>query len=1117
MKIRALISSAVLTAMLFSMTVAYAAKGSLPEITPITHTVSIASASSVYVDEGMPTANYNVLSEQFLSVGRDEFGYERQSLIRFHPIKKADGGLLPDDAKITAAHVRIYKTGSEAGTIKFYRLSGSFNESTVTWNTKPVVSSTTAVASAAIPSEAGWYNVTIPLSLVDAWLSSSALNRGIAIRPDWTDAGKSITFRSDESANYPPALVISYTGSAPDSPSTPPDTSDNTPCTLTYSVSPENPMPGEPMTITARATDNKALSHVTIMRGTTQLARQEAAGTQTELSVSYTETAALPSMSYTLIADDKADPLPVRKDITVPVTGSASAPVVRITAEWLDVETTVPERYRFIAGDGQRVRLTATASDPDGIKHLTISLNGILHDYTYSGETSVSETLTWTNNELAGNRFSYYASATDGENLYASTSPESFDIAGVDDITLLWSSAPSFANEGVTTLPWDTMVQIFGTDECYWDKDRGWKDPGAELYYDTKIRDCADGGTCLGMSTLAAELSTGRIAASDIEYPYSAWQLRRANSYTGEYIIARQGAFYSDSIQEEYFAQDNEADDADIWIQVLERIEGGLERNRPGVIAIYEGSGGHALVPWMVRHMDDGSVRVYVYDCNKVSGIHNADADINNSNQYPYIEMGPTGRDGWCYAFNSASTWNDNLFYFPYEALLGNYPRLNKMGGAANAPYITDHTIFNWVGGTTASLAGSADLYFEDDQGRVTGIKNGQLREEIPGSMAVLPVMGGSFTDHEMYLLPGNVRLSAVVSGTAQGEYALAMLNGVSTYAIQGKSIRTGKSDRLVMEPVSGGSRYKLILKSGSADNDFTIRLSTEIPGKVKKLDADFIGREFIFEKAGMGEGKEIATSLDSDASGVIVETATGGIIFDTILRSTESADTAGSSQTDIPGSRRARITPETKKTVKLTPEDWATGETDGTVTVEETGSSSSAASAWAVPEIEQAKAYGLTTDEILSDFQKNITRSEFCEISVLLYEKLTGRTALPVSPNPFTDTSHTEILKAYNLGIVKGVSADRFAPDQPTTRQEICVMLTRALKAAIPAINTEVANPAAFADENKIAAWAIDAVRFMNSKGIMKGVGSNTINPLGNTTREQAIALVKRTYDAFK
>ena len=116
MKIRTLISFTILSVMLFSTAFVYAAKGSPTDTSPVPYTVSIASTSSVYVDEGTPTANYNVLSEQFLVVGRDEFGYERQSLIRFHPIKKADGGLLPDDAKITSA-ISVYKAGSEAGTL----------------------------------------------------------------------------------------------------------------------------------------------------------------------------------------------------------------------------------------------------------------------------------------------------------------------------------------------------------------------------------------------------------------------------------------------------------------------------------------------------------------------------------------------------------------------------------------------------------------------------------------------------------------------------------------------------------------------------------------------------------------------------------------------------------------------------------------------------------------------------------------------------------------------------------------------------------------------------------------------------------------------------------------
>jgi hypothetical protein len=173
-------------------------------------------------------------------------------------------------------------------------------------------------------------------------------------------------------------------------------------------------------------------------------------------------------------------------------------------------------------------------------------------------------------------------------------------------------------------------------------------------------------------------------------------------------------------------------------------------------------------------------------------------------------------------------------------------------------------------------------------------------------------------------------------------------------------------------------------------------------------------------------------------------------------------------------------------------------------------------ASDWAKPEIAQAVLYGLTTDHILDHFQQSITREEFCEIVVKLYEASSEKSAVAIDPNPFKDTMNPEILKAYRLGIVNGISADTFAPDKNITRQEICVMLLRQLKAVDPGQNYTAGGIGPFADEAQIAPWAIDSVKFMNQEMIMKGVGANNIDPLGNTTREQAIALVLRTYQQF-
>lgn len=172
--------------------------------------------------------------------------------------------------------------------------------------------------------------------------------------------------------------------------------------------------------------------------------------------------------------------------------------------------------------------------------------------------------------------------------------------------------------------------------------------------------------------------------------------------------------------------------------------------------------------------------------------------------------------------------------------------------------------------------------------------------------------------------------------------------------------------------------------------------------------------------------------------------------------------------------------------------------------------------SQWAAEEIEQAKANQLTTNRVLNNYQQNITREEFSELAVKLYEALSGQVATPANPNPFKDTTNPEILKANKLGIVSGISADQFAPNQPITRQEISVMLVRTIKAINPSFDVKVASSIKFNDESEMDSWAIEAVKYLNEQGIIQGVGNNRINPKGNTSREQAILLTNRTFNKY-
>ena len=173
-------------------------------------------------------------------------------------------------------------------------------------------------------------------------------------------------------------------------------------------------------------------------------------------------------------------------------------------------------------------------------------------------------------------------------------------------------------------------------------------------------------------------------------------------------------------------------------------------------------------------------------------------------------------------------------------------------------------------------------------------------------------------------------------------------------------------------------------------------------------------------------------------------------------------------------------------------------------------------ASSWAEPEIQKATEYGLTTTKVLRDYQGNITREEFCEMAVKLYEALSSMKAVPISPNPFTDSTNPEVLKAYKLGIVTGTSKTTFSPNNPATREQMSGMLLRTIKAARPAVIVDISGVQAFADEKEISTYAVEAVKFLNKLGVINGIGGGKIGPKANTTREQSIAMIKRVYENY-
>lgn len=173
-------------------------------------------------------------------------------------------------------------------------------------------------------------------------------------------------------------------------------------------------------------------------------------------------------------------------------------------------------------------------------------------------------------------------------------------------------------------------------------------------------------------------------------------------------------------------------------------------------------------------------------------------------------------------------------------------------------------------------------------------------------------------------------------------------------------------------------------------------------------------------------------------------------------------------------------------------------------------------ASTWATEELQNASELGLIPDILKgADMTKPITREEFCELAVLLYEKVTETAAAPASPNPFTDTTNSQILKAYALGITTGTSATTFSPKTLINREQCAAMLYRSIKAIAPNADYSIAGVNDFPDQKDISSWAVDATKFMSKIGIIKGDTSGNFMPKATTTAQTAAGYGMATREA--
>ena len=163
----------------------------------------------------------------------------------------------------------------------------------------------------------------------------------------------------------------------------------------------------------------------------------------------------------------------------------------------------------------------------------------------------------------------------------------------------------------------------------------------------------------------------------------------------------------------------------------------------------------------------------------------------------------------------------------------------------------------------------------------------------------------------------------------------------------------------------------------------------------------------------------------------------------------------------------------------------------------------------WAKEAINALAKDGIVNGVAEGKFAPNdvLTREQFVKILVgALDIKATGNV-------PFTDVVASEwyanfVAIAYNSGIVNGTSETEFGIGDSLTREQLCTMVYRAIKAS--GIELEMVNNAAdFVDGAEISDWAKEAVDYLYKAGVVNGVGGNAFDPQGTTTRAMGAKVI--------
>jgi len=172
-------------------------------------------------------------------------------------------------------------------------------------------------------------------------------------------------------------------------------------------------------------------------------------------------------------------------------------------------------------------------------------------------------------------------------------------------------------------------------------------------------------------------------------------------------------------------------------------------------------------------------------------------------------------------------------------------------------------------------------------------------------------------------------------------------------------------------------------------------------------------------------------------------------------------------------------------------------------------------ASSWAVSSMEKAYEAGLLPQRHLQNAKATMIRSDFCEIIINFCEMATGKRLSAQGETPFGDTSNEDVVIAYELGIIGGVSEGVFSPETGLTREQLAIILARTLSVCgVDLSGREESTP--FTDISGLYDASRKNIERLYGAGIISGFDDQTYRPHNRLTTEEAVATFVRAYQFY-